>query len=441
MSCRHCYARLHYLAVELTCGRGFGDNLVRGHVAIVVAWVVLLLGSPALAGVSTRTVSLDSGGTVVLIEGEFEFRDDPLELAKAVLLSGAKVVTFNSNGGNVHAAMQYGRAIRRLGLRTVQIRSAQCASACALAFVGGQSRAAEPGSIGVHRSSFSDDAGLDGQSAVAAVQAVTAEILTYLIEMGVDPKLLQLSLSTDSSDMRYLTSSEMTQLQVTLLQSIEANDSRVAETRAPSQQPSSSSDFGSGDDDGAKAIEFIAKYHEAWSGPANKAMGFMQSAYADNVAFYGKILTRDEVLKDKATFLDRWPKRAYSVRHGSERFACGLTCSGSAIVEWFAFSPKRAKTSSGSAEISIVWNPRTGKIETENSKVLETDRGQKGPDRIIAQWQRQNGTCRGNSGDDPDTMKACDRREVVGAALQSVGWCYGREGEYGYQMDWHRCGR
>jgi hypothetical protein len=170
-------------------------------------------------------------------------------------------------------------------------------------------------------------------------------------------------------------------------------------------------------------------------------MAFMRSAYADNVAFYGKIMPRDDVLKDKATFIERWPKRAYSIRHGSERFACGLTCSGTAIVEWFAFSPKRGKTSSGSAEVSIIWNPRTGKIETENSRVLETDRGQKAPDRIIAQWQQQNGTCRGNSGDDPETMKACDRREVVGAALESVGWCYGREGEYGYQMDWHQCGR
>lgn len=414
---------------------------MRSYLAIVSAWLVRFLCSSAAAGVSNKTINLDSGGTVILIEGEFQYRDDPVELAKAVLSSGAKLVTFNSNGGNVHAAMQYGRAIRRLGLGTVQIRSAQCASACALAFVGGQSRDAEPGSIGVHRSSFSDDAGLDGQSAVAAIQAVTAEILTYLVEMGVDPKLLQLSLSTDSSDMRYLTSSEMTQLRVTLSRSDRPVNAQMGQTKAPSQQPSSPSSLGGGDDDRAKAIEFLGKYHEAWSGPASKAIAFMRSAYADSVAFYGKTLSRDEVLKDKETFLDRWPKRAYGIRHGSERLVCGLKCSGTAVVEWFAFSPKRGKTSSGSAEISIVWNPRTGEIETESSRVLETDRGQKSPDRIIAQWQRQNATCRGSSGDDPETITACERREVVGAALEAVGWCYGREGEYGYQMDWHQCGR
>lgn len=58
-----------------------------------------------------------------------------------------------------------------------------------------------------------------------------------------------------------------------------------------------------------KAVAFLGKYHEAWSGPASKAMAFMRSAYADNVDFYGRILSRDEVLKDKATFIERWPSR------------------------------------------------------------------------------------------------------------------------------------
>ncbi|RVN32132.1 hypothetical protein CN113_36720 [Sinorhizobium meliloti] len=40
--------------------------------------------------------------------------------------------------------------------------------------------------------------------------------MTYLIEMGVDPKLLQLSLSIPSSDIRYLTAGEMTQFGVEL---------------------------------------------------------------------------------------------------------------------------------------------------------------------------------------------------------------------------------
>lgn len=68
--------------------------------------------------------------------------------------------------------------------------------------------------------------------------------------MGVDPKLLQLSLSTDSSDTRYLTSSEMTQLRVTSSQSNQPVDAQIAQTKVPNQQASSPSDFGEGDDAG-----------------------------------------------------------------------------------------------------------------------------------------------------------------------------------------------
>ena len=150
----------------------------------------------AAAGVSVDRIPVQSGPPILLVKGEFVFSDDPAVLVREVNATGAKVGTFNSNGGNILAAMAYGRTIRSLGLSTFQLRSAQCASACALAFVGGVVRQAEPGSIGVHQSSFSPEEKVDGHTAVAAVQAITAQIMTYLLEMGVDPRLLQLSLSS-----------------------------------------------------------------------------------------------------------------------------------------------------------------------------------------------------------------------------------------------------
>src|SRR5690606_33687559 len=106
-------------------------------------------------------------------------------LKKLVASSGAEFVTFDSRGGNISSAMRIGRAIRASGVSTLQIRSNECASACALAFLGGVARNADPGSIGVHQSSFSADAELDSNAATTAVQLITAEILDYIIEMGV----------------------------------------------------------------------------------------------------------------------------------------------------------------------------------------------------------------------------------------------------------------
>ncbi len=347
-------------------------------------------------------------------------------------------MTFNSDGGNVHAAMAFGRTIRALGLETVQLRAAECASACALAFVGGARRTAEPGSVGVHQSSFSGDAALNGHEAVAAVQAMTAEIMTYLIEMGVDPKLLQLSLSIPSSDIRYLTAGEMTQFGVTTSspatnRNVTANAGKTMRTKpvptiaAPSDE--------------ARALRFIAEYHDAWSRANPDALAFMSTVYAESVGFYGKAVSRDEVLNEKAAFAERWPVRAYSGKHSSERVVCASTCTVSGVVEWFAHSPRRAKSSSGVADFSLTWDPSTSRIMSETGQVLATNRKAREPVRIISQWQDQNGQCRGGSGDSDETREACSRREAIGAKLQAVGWCYGRERENGYQMEWHVCGR
>ena len=40
---------------------------------------------------------------------------------------------------------------------------------------------------------------------------------------------------------------------------------------------------------------------------------------------------------------------------------------------------------------------------------------------LVTAWHALNEDCRGGSGDDPQTMKACDRRTVVSNALRAHG--------------------
>ena len=58
---------------------------------------------------------------------------------------------------------------------------------------------------------------------------------------------------------------------------------------------------------------------------------------------------------------------------------------------------------------------------------------------LITEWQALNDTCRGGSGDDPDTMKACDSRDDVTTKLNDAGWCYGHDGQAEYQREWEAC--
>ncbi|WP_105009431.1 hypothetical protein [Rhizobium leguminosarum] len=392
----------------------------------------------AAAAITYERLSLDDGRRLLVIKGEFEPSDDPMKLVAVYSEYQPTVISFDSNGGSVVAAIKSGRAIRALSANTVQIRSTQCASACALAFLGGVKRSAEAGSIGVHQASFSDDAALDNKTAVATVQTMTGEIIGYLSDIGVSPNLLRLSLSIESSDMRYLTTAEMRDWNI--ITSNDAVTAQTADNPVSSPNPKAEATATAPRTSRDNALEFIRRYHEAWSRDNSTALAFMHKAYEDQVTFYGKVVDRDAVMKDKATFAQRWPERIYSVKPGSEAAVCAEKCDVSGVVEWFARSRERGKTSSGMAEFALVWNPATSQIESENSKVLATDRGAQAPDRIISQWHVENGECRGSTNpDSPETQTACARREQIGAMLDTFGWCYGHKNDYGYQMKWHLC--
>lgn len=58
---------------------------------------------------------------------------------------------------------------------------------------------------------------------------------------------------------------------------------------------------------------------------------------------------------------------------------------------------------------------------------------------LIAIERELNGMCRGWPGNDPHIGEVCDLREKMDRLLQKMGWCYGKEGQSGAEMDWHHC--
>lgn len=198
---------------------------------------ISLFADNATAHLNYRPETTDEGYRYIVVSGSFEPNDDLNEFRRAIASHKADSVGFNSPGGNVAKAIELGRIIRSLNLMTMAVRSEECSSACSLAFLGGTSRYAEPGSIGVHKSSFTDTKGMRIEEAVSAVQQVTADVLSYIIEMGADPGLLQLSLQYDSDDIRYLSASEMARYRVTTA-SIPAKESQLtSSTLTQTEEP------------------------------------------------------------------------------------------------------------------------------------------------------------------------------------------------------------
>jgi hypothetical protein len=202
----------------------------------IVAFLVGVIAiSSAHAGLRFIPDTTEGGLPFVMVDGDFSYEDDLSRFLAVVGTHRPLVVVFNSPGGNVSKAIELGRLIRAERLNTIQLRGSECSSACALAFLGGVQRAAQPGSIGVHRSSFSDTRGMSVDDAVSHIQRLTADIMAYISEMGADPALLQLALQYDSGDMRYLSLSEMEQFRVT---TDGPSSPRVAEKPVVPQEPS-----------------------------------------------------------------------------------------------------------------------------------------------------------------------------------------------------------
>ena len=59
--------------------------------------------------------------------------------------------------------------------------------------------------------------------------------------------------------------------------------------------------------------------------------------------------------------------------------------------------------------------------------------------RLLEDVQSLNSRCRGGSGDDMETWMACGARDYVSYLLSERGYCYGKEDQAGFEMEWHAC--
>lgn len=178
-----------------------------------------------------RQIAFHGGQERIYASGLIEF-DTSAQFEEFIVknkIEWAKVY-FNSPGGSLIGGMQLGRSIRRLGFDTTigtQEGSAHtgkpiCASAAAYAFAGGIGRfyGEDCGRLGIHQFANPEDNVGD----IGDAQVVSALIVSYLQEMGVDASAFAAAAQARSENMIWLSASEAAQLKL-------ANDG-VLETTA-----------------------------------------------------------------------------------------------------------------------------------------------------------------------------------------------------------------
>lgn len=158
--------------------------------------------------VTCRKVDGD-GVTMVEVSGDIEPGDDRFVRQALLAVESEPVyVSLSSNGGNLQAGIEIGRAIWFREAATV-VEDAVCASACALAWLAGRPRfMAADASIGFHAPWLGDE------NHAEASTAGSAEVGGYLRDLGLISAAIRYINEPGPDEMRWLTMDDADELNI-----------------------------------------------------------------------------------------------------------------------------------------------------------------------------------------------------------------------------------
>ena len=185
--------------------------------------LALIINTSAIA--ASIEVKTDLGPSEILFTGLIQTGDEiiiqqAIDEAKrrSAKYQTGWIVRFNSNGGDVHAAMAVGRVIRANGIYTTTWK---CASACVLSFVGGLYRSAmtipeRQIGISIHRIYFQNISRDASREKIRATREVMlSQVYEYLKEMDIDTALLSDMESVPPEKTKLLSAEEANRYRVT----------------------------------------------------------------------------------------------------------------------------------------------------------------------------------------------------------------------------------
>lgn len=297
--------------------RGDGEKERRGRTAALLTVIVakavvalVLMGQSAAAAEFTHEIfSYGKDLDAIEVRGDLEPGDE-YKFIDATTNRSRAIVIFHSPGGNLVAGIEIGKAIRFKGFFTLVPDSNLCASACALAWLGGRVRLMSPtGRIGFH-AAYSKEG---GRSSVSS--AGNAIVGAYLNHLGLSTPAIVYITSAPPDEVTWLSFAEARRVGIDVKEMSVVVDSGPA--ASSSAEPNAERE-GVVDVVGKETLTMI----EANNRPNAEALAYLRTKYADNVNYFGNVLPKGTVLNAKAAFFSKWPGRKYFVRGGSVRVAC-----------------------------------------------------------------------------------------------------------------------
>jgi hypothetical protein len=325
----------------------------------IYATVLLLMVTAAKAATILVVPMGSSDSVFVTVEGALDLNDYEQFRQKVSNISKA-IVAFQSDGGSVVAGIEIGRLIRLRNYVTLVPGNTRCASACALAWLGGTRRfMAADAQIGFH-AAYNADSGQETGVGNALVGA-------YLSQIGLPDRAVIYVTQAPPNSMTWLTISEAQQVGIDVALFTPPNPQSKSKAA-----PAVSSDIVTMQ---RKATEFVSSLIKLWnSRDSSVVLSFLDSSYGPEVTYYGSIKDKQAILADKRKFMERWPRRNYQIRNGSTGVQCearSSTCDVNGIIDWDVSSPSRKANSSGSVTFVYKLNMASSiLIVQENSTLL-----------------------------------------------------------------------
>lgn len=336
--------------------------------AIAIGFFILLtsFGATQAATISVLPTK-DSDTFLITVEGEFVRSDYERFRQKTAGITNG-VVGFQSPGGDVIAAIRIGRLIRLENFSTLVPDKMTCASACALAWLGGANRfMGTKALIGFH-AAYNADSGQETGVGNALVGA-------YLNQIGLPDKAVVYITSAAPRSMTWLTLADARQVGI----DVSPLGSTVAKPRSRMAPRDATKE-----DVLARALRrqsrmFIASLYRMTSQLVDASR--LKAFYADRVRYYGDEVSQDQVVFRIQKFIARWPIRKYEPIDRTISINCdvgSLTCAADGNLLFDDVSRVRNERSSGRATFQYLLSFASGsldpKIIVENGAVLERNR-------------------------------------------------------------------
>lgn len=305
--------------------------------------------------------------SVFILYGDITSRSS-LNFQRAVAKYGTpSVLVLESDGGDVHSALSLAMDVHQNKIGTVVEEG--CFSACFFVFAAGYSRTVN-GQLGVHQIRTESGDLETGQIALS-------DIVDVLKDFDINDGAIVAMLRTPPDEMHIFSSEEVQTLGLERRSQPEARRQQVTPAPSPAPKPANPIAPRNERSPVELATADLERHFKIWSQPNLSALQDISGTYSKYVIFYGKPWSNRDVFVEKKQFAERWPVRRYSFSADAMRTFCRTEtqCTVAGTVYWYAHSPGRRKTSSGTADMIYGLERRGNRffIVSENGKVISRD--------------------------------------------------------------------